>query len=282
MPDSTLILSAPTGTLTAGALKALDLPGEPAQWLSHESAALFQLPDARIKPALALLDNAPVDWLVTPEPPKQKALFLADMDSTMIEIECIDELADYAGVKDQVAAVTEQAMRGELDFREALAARVQLLEGLPVSVLQDCFNERVRISSGAEQAVKTMASNGCHCMLVSGGFTFFTQRIADALGFHGNRANQLEERGGHLTGKVLPPISDASTKLSVLQQEKERLSLDTADIMAVGDGANDIPMIEAAGLGIAYRAKPKTRNAAAAAIDHSDLTALLHFQGIST
>lgn len=281
MPERYLTLSAPLEALTDAAIKDIGLTPSEAQWLAPETAAVFELAaeeEAALRP---LLSEAPFDWLLSHERPKPKALFLADMDSTMIEIECIDELADYAGVKGQVSDITEQAMRGELDFREALAARVALLEGLPTSVLEDCYRERVRISKGAQAAVKTMAQHGCRCVLVSGGFTFFTQRVADALGFHRHRANELGTLGGILTGKVIPPISDAATKLETLQEEQIALNIQTADIMAVGDGANDIPMIEAAGLGIAYRAKPKTRAAARASINHSDLTTLLHFQGLA-
>lgn len=282
MPDHFLTLSAQAGNLHASLLSNIGLKGAQVQWLAHETAAVFRLETNVLETIEAALADEPVDTLASEQPPTPKALFLADMDSTMIEIECIDELADYAGVKAEVSQVTEQAMRGELDFREALAARVRLLEGLPVSVLEDCYQERVRFTEGAKTAVQTMAANGCRCVLVSGGFTFFTERVAAALGFHRHRANQLSIDKGHLTGEVIPPISDADTKLDTLKEERAQLSIDTNSVMAVGDGANDIPMIEAAGLGVAYRAKPKTRSAAVAAIDHSDLTALLHFQGIAT
>ncbi|MEO0411652.1 MAG: phosphoserine phosphatase SerB [Pseudomonadota bacterium] len=282
MPVRYLTLSAPHETLTHAAIADIGLTPRDAQWLTPQTAAIFTLQSDHEKVVLPHLNDAPFDWCMTNEHPKPKALFLADMDSTMIEIECIDELADYAGVKAEVSEITEKAMRGDLDFRQALAARVALLEGLSTSVLEDCYRERVRFSDGAKAAVQTMARNGCRCVLVSGGFTFFTHRVAEALGFHRHRANELGTYKGVLTGKVIPPISDAATKVETLQSEQNALHIGASDIIAVGDGANDIPMIEAAGLGIAYRAKPKTRAAARASIDHSDLSALLHFQGLAT
>jgi len=250
-------------------------------WLAPETACITEVPESAAAGLADLFEEYPVDWLLSPRPPSPSKLFLADMDSTMITVECIDELADYAGLKAEVSAVTEAAMRGELDFEAALNKRVALLEGLKTSVLEECFRDKVHFSPGAKTAVQTMCAQGSYCALVSGGFTFFTQRVADALGFHEHRANTLEERGGLLTGKVLPPISNASTKLNALNEHRARLGLEDEESLAVGDGANDIPMLQAAGLGVAYRAKPKTKAAVDCAIDHTDLTTLLYFQGIA-
>ncbi|MEM9288646.1 MAG: phosphoserine phosphatase SerB [Pseudomonadota bacterium] len=281
MSTPTLVLCAAHGQLTRDVLDRLPLKKSSLTWIEPETAAYTAIPATDEDALKSALTAAPLDWHILPGAPKSKRLFLADMDSTMIEIECIDELADYAGVKAEVSAVTERAMRGELDFREALNARVQLLEGLSESVLQDCYEERVRFSEGAKAAVTTMAENGCRCVLVSGGFTFFTSRVAEALGFDRHRANVLEVKDGRLTGKVLPPISDASTKLETLTEESHALALAREDILAVGDGANDIPMLQAAGLGVAYRAKPKTAAAAHCALDHADLRGLLYLQGLT-
>ena len=228
-----------------------------------------------------LLHDLPVDRALLPPDQRRKALFLADMDSTMIMIECIDELADYAGVKDQVAKVTEAAMRGELDFAASLRARVALLSGLNADVLEACYTERVRITPGAETLVKTMTAHGTHTVLVSGGFTFFTGRIAARLGFDEHIANRLDIRDGRFTGEVLPPISDANTKLATLEDRRSKMQLTKHQTLAVGDGANDVPMIHAAGLGIAFRAKEKAVQAADVALSHTDLGAVLFLQGYS-
>ena len=208
-----------------------------------------------------------------------KKMLIADMDSTMIRQECIDELANFAGIKEKVSAITEAAMRGELDFDEALKERVGLLEGMKTDVLEQCYRERITVMPGAESLVKTMNANGALTALVSGGFTFFTSRIADRLSFSVNRANVLEEAGGALTGTVQLPICNSSTKLESLIELRDQHNLKSHQVMAVGDGANDIPMIEAAGLGIAYHAKPKARAAADVSINHCDLSALLFIQG---
>ena len=208
-----------------------------------------------------------------------KKMLIADMDSTMIRQECIDELADFAGLKDKVSAITEAAMRGELDFNDALKERVGLLKGMKTDVLEQCYRERINLMPGAESLVKTMNANGALTALVSGGFTFFTSRIASRLGLAFNRANVLEETSGALTGTVQLPIVNSSTKLESLIELREQHSFESHQVMAVGDGANDIPMIEAAGLGIAYHAKPKARAAADVSINHCDLSALLFIQG---
>lgn len=228
---------------------------------------------------IAAIGDKPVDFAIQPVENRRKRLLIADMDSTIINVECLDELADFAGVKAQVSEITERAMRGELAFEGALRERVGMLKGLSTSALQTCFDERVRLNPGAETLVRTMAAHGARCALVSGGFTFFTSRVADAAGFHLNRANTLIEQGDALTGEVGDPILGKEAKLAALNEETSALGLTPADALAVGDGANDLAMIEAAGLGVAYRAKPIVAAQAHAKVDHADLTALLYFQG---
>lgn len=221
-----------------------------------------------------------VDVVVQPATsPRRKSLIVADMDSTMIACECIDELADYAGVKDEVAAITQAAMRGELDFAGALKARVALLKGLPLATLDQCRRERVQLNPGARTLVQTMVANGARSLLVSGGFTAFAVPVAGAIGFARVVANGLDAADGQLAGTVPEPIVDAAAKRALLEAEGTPL----AAALVVGDGANDIPMIRAAagagGLGIAYHAKPGTAAAAMAAVRHGDLTVLLRAQG---
>lgn len=250
-------------------------------WIDEGIAA--DIPFGRIdRPAArAVLEGLlpGVDIVVQPRAGRAKSLLVADMDSTMITIECIDELADYAGIKPQIAEVTERAMRGELDFEAALDARVALLKGLPASAIDRCHAERVRLMPGARALIQTMRAHGARCVLVSGGFTVFADRVAAAIGFDRAVSNRLEVEADALTGTVARPIVGAATKRALLIEERDALGLDPAATLAVGDGANDIPMIEMAGLGIAYHAKPKTAAAAAARIDHNDLTALLYAQG---
>ena len=211
--------------------------------------------------------------------PRRKRLLIADMDSTMITCECIDELADYAGLKAEVAAVTEAAMRGELDFEAALDARVALLAGMDAAVIDRCRAERVRLMPGAVTLVRTMRDSGAHTLLVSGGFTAFAEPVAAAIGFAEVRANTLSIAAGRLTGAVARPIVDAAAKRAALLAAATARGVPLAATLAVGDGATDIPMLEAAGLGIAYHAKPKAAAAAAAAISHGNLTTLLWAQG---
>ena len=228
------------------------------------------------------LGEAPVDVCVQPALHRKKRLLIADMDSTIIGCECLDELADFAGVKAEVSAITERAMRGEIGFEGALRERVAMLKGLPLAALQQCYDERVRLNPGARTLVRTMADHGARCLLVSGGFEFFTRRVAAAAGFHADRANRLIEANGALTGEVGEPILGREAKLTALNAEAEALGIDPAETMAVGDGANDLAMIGAAGLGVAYRAKPLVAAEADARVDHADLTALLYFQGYRT
>jgi phosphoserine phosphatase len=228
------------------------------------------------------LADLPVDVCVQAAAGRRKRLLLADMDSTIIDCECLDELADYAGVKAAVSAITERAMRGELDFAAALKERVAMLKGLPGEVIAQCYAERVRLNSGARTLVSTMAANGARCVLVSGGFTSFTRRVAKTAGFHADFANTLGENGGVLTGVVAEPILGREAKLAALEREAAALSLDLGEALSVGDGANDLDMIRAAGLGVAYRAKPVVAAQADARVDYFDLTALLYFQGYAT
>ncbi len=254
---------------------APDLLGPNAADLTVETD-LRDLVRERLEAALA--DRA-TDVCVQPSEGRRKRLLIADMDSTIIGCECIDELADFAGVKDQVAEITERAMRGELAFEGALRERVAMLKGLGLDKLQACYDDRVRLNPGAETLVRTMATHGARCVLVSGGFTFFTSRVMAAAGFHANRANTLGDDGAVLTGLVGEPILGREAKLTALREETAALGLTPAEALAVGDGANDLAMIEAAGLGVAYRAKPVVAAKAHARVDHADLTALLYFQG---
>ena len=229
--------------------------------------------------ALASLDR--VDLVVQPEEPRWRRLFVADMDSTIIGQECIDELADYAGLKEKVAGITERAMQGELDFRGALRERVRLLAGLDERALSRCLNERVEVTAGAETLVQTMRAGGASCLLVSGGFLSFAEPIASAVGFDRVKANRLVFTGGKLSGEVGDPIVDAMAKRDALIEAREQLNLRPEDVLAVGDGANDKMMIEEAGLGVAFRAKPALVEVADAELKHHGLDALLWVQGVS-
>ncbi len=222
-----------------------------------------------------------IDVVVQPATPaRRKRLLVADMDSTMIQQECIDELADYAGLKAEIAAITERAMLGELDFAQALEARVAALAGLDAGAIDKCLAERIRLMPGARTLVSTMKGWGARTLLVSGGFTAFTGPVSAQIGFDRNRANLLHLADGKLVGTVGKPIVDSATKRATLLDEREALGLTAADTLAVGDGANDIPMLEGAGLGIAYHAKPKAAAAANAAVRVGDLTVLLWAQGV--
>jgi phosphoserine phosphatase len=231
----------------------------------------------RVRTALA---GAAIDVVVQPAGGRRKALFLADMDSTMIGQECIDELADHVGVKDHVAAITERAMRGDIEFAPALRERVALLKGLRATAVDEVIDERIRLTPGARTLVATLRGRGAYTCLVTGGFTLFSRRIAALIGFDENRANTLLVDGdGRLTGDVAEPIFGREAKLATLIELTRKLALAPERTLVAGDGANDIAMIQAAGLGVAYHAKPKVAEAAAARIDHGDLTALLYAQG---
>lgn len=239
----------------------------------------------RMEPAKAqaiaeeTLANFEIDCIAQPAGERQKRLLIADMDSTIITVECLDEIADFAGIKPQIAAITERAMQGELEFIPALQERVALLKGLNASVLERAWNERVRFMPGARELVATMRYHGAYTVLVSGGFDFFTSRVREELGFDADFSNQLEIENGQLTGRVIPPVLDRHAKLQTLMQTCMNRNIPTMETLAVGDGANDVPMLVAAGLGVAYHAKPLVRQSTSARINCADLTALLYVQG---
>jgi phosphoserine phosphatase len=212
---------------------------------------------------------------------RRKLLLVADMDSTIIAQECIDEMADVLGLKPRIAAITERAMRGELDFEAALAERLRLLAGITEDQLAAVYRDRVRLTPGARTLVATMRSAGAFTALVSGGFTFFTSRVAAAAGFHESHANTLDVRAGRLTGSVVGPILGREAKRATLLRLSAERGIAPEQTLAVGDGANDLDMIRSAGLGVAFRAKPVVATEAAAAITHGDLTALLYLQGFT-
>lgn len=222
-----------------------------------------------------------VDVIVQIQADRRRSLLVADMDSTMITVECIDELADYVGLKAEVAEVTERAMRGEIDFAGALRDRVALLAGMPETTVAECLRERVKLMGGAKALVRTVRANGGYALLVSGGFTHFTGPVAADIGFDRAIANRLMVQDGLLTGRTEQPIVDAETKRSALLAELNLQGLPTSVSMAVGDGANDIPMITSAGLGVAYHAKPKTEAAADARIRTGDLSVILYAMGFT-
>ncbi len=250
------------------------------EWVEPERACDLLLGPAPGGARAALEGLLPgVDVVVQPQAGRRRRLLVADMDSTMIGVECIDELADYAGVRAEVAAVTERAMRGELDFEAALDARVALLKGLEAGVIDRCHDERVRLSPGARALVRTMRAHGAWCLLVSGGFSLFADRVAGAIGFDAARSNELHIADGRLAGTVGRPILGAEGKRQALLEAAQARGIPPAAALAVGDGANDIPMLIEAGLGIAWHAKPAAAEAADARIDVNDLGAILFAQG---
>jgi phosphoserine phosphatase len=252
--------------------------GEPL-WLAQNRA--FDIPvgndPALLARARAMAPKADVNLVARDN--RRKKLLVADMDSTIIGCECLDELADMAGLKPKVAAITERAMRGEIEFAPALRERVALLKGLPLSALERVYAERVRLNPGARTLLATMRAHGAKTLLVSGGFTFFTRRVAAAAGFQSEQANILLDDGATLLGTVAEPILGREAKLEALEHATRMANLEFADTLAVGDGANDLAMIKRAGLGVAYHAKPVVADAASASIAHGDLTALLYLQG---
>ncbi len=227
-----------------------------------------------------ILTGAPIDAVTTQSANRRKRLLIADMDSTIVTGETLDELADFAGLKDRIAAITRRAMNGEIDFPNALRQRVAMLKGLPLSALQATW-ERVRLTEGARELVATMRAHGAMTALVSGGFTFFTSRVAELAGFDLHHANVLLDDGSHLIGRVAEPVLDRNAKLHTLQELAAAHRIPMDQTMAVGDGANDLPMLQAAGLGVAFRAKPIVAADARARVDHTNLRALLFIQGYS-
>jgi phosphoserine phosphatase len=259
--------------------------GGAARWLAEDEACELLVEAAggeeiRTR-AKAALGDRPYDVEVVPATGRTKRLLVSDMDSTVITVECIDELADYLGVKPEVSAITRRAMNGELDFVAALQARVALLEGLPVEVFDEVFRERVRLMPGARTLVRTMRSWGARAALVSGGFVPFAERVRDAIGFDLAQANRLETLHGRLTGRLLGPIRSPKSKLALLRQLTRVFRLQAGETLAVGDGANDLPMLRAAGLGVAFRPTPAVAEVAPVTIRWGDLTALLYLQCVA-
>jgi phosphoserine phosphatase len=270
-------------TVVDGARAILPSPG-PAHWLFGEVAV--DIPFDGSEDIAAVADrlrqargDLPIDVVVQPRGFRRKKLFLADMDSTMIGQECIDELAAFVGLKEHVAAITERAMRGEIEFEPALRERVALLKGLPVGVVDEVLKKSITLTPGGRELVATMRAHGAYTCLVSGGFTLFTEKVAEMIGFQENRANRLLVEDGKLTGEVAEPILGRAAKLATLVDLRESFDLDDIDTLVTGDGANDLAMIQSAGLGIAYHAKPAVAAAAHGRIDFGDLTALLYAQG---
>lgn len=253
-------------------------------WLAPEIACDIAVPEGLSREAAeqsvrAALDGAPIDVAVQEAEGRRKKMLIADMDSTMIDQECIDELAAEVGIKDHVAAITARAMNGEIAFEPALRERVALLKGLDLSVIDRVIEGRITLASGGRELIATMRANGAYTALVSGGFTVFTSRIAAMLGFHEHRSNTLIEENGALAGLVAEPILGREAKANSLNEISQRLGITPAEVMAVGDGANDLDMLRIAGAGVALHAKPSVAAQAQIRIDHGDLTALLYLQG---
>jgi phosphoserine phosphatase len=263
-----------------GLLREVDPQASFRHWIDEGDAADLRFTGDLKSARWALAALQDTDVVIQPDEPRWRRLLVADMDSTIIGQECIDELADYAGLKDKVARITERAMQGELDFQGALRERVRLLAGLDQLALGRCLNERVKVTAGAETLVQTMRAGGASCLLVSGGFLSFADPIAKAVGFDRVKANRLVFAGGKLSGEVGDPIVDAMAKRDALIEARDQLNLGAQDVVAIGDGANDKLMIEEAGLGIAFRAKPALIEVADAELKHHGLDALLWVQGV--
>jgi phosphoserine phosphatase len=255
--------------------------GGEIRWLAPDEAAEFTLPQepADFRDVWATLQGIDIDLCLQPAANRRKRLLVADMDSTMIQQECIDELAAMAGFGGLVAEITARAMNGEIDFPTALRERVALLKGLPVSVIDEVLRERITLMPGGPELVATMRAHGAHALLVSGGFLSFAEPIAQRLGFHEARANTLLERDGVLTGEVAEPILGRDAKVEALEEACARLGIAPEDALAVGDGANDLGMLGRAGTGVALHAKPAVQERCALRVNHGDLSALLFLQG---
>jgi phosphoserine phosphatase len=258
----------------------------PCSWLAPQTAAdlsFSPVSGADLRQIAAAIRAAssdlPIDVFVQPIEHRRKKLLLADMDSTMIGQECIDELADFVGLKEKVSAITERAMRGEIEFEPALRERVALLRGLQATIVDRILAERIVLTPGGGALVHTMRAHGAYTALVSGGFTLFAEKIARAIGFQEARANVLITDGSVFAGNVNEPILGREAKLATLVELRSKLGLAHSETLAIGDGANDLAMLQNAGLGVAYHAKPAVAAAAHARVDHCDLTALLYAQG---
>ncbi|WP_075996810.1 phosphoserine phosphatase SerB [Salaquimonas pukyongi] len=255
-----------------------------SEWL-HENHVADFLPDAQADAASVLtairtiIGTLPIDIALQDRATRRKKALIADMDSTMIDQECIDELAAEVGLKDKVAAITARAMNGEIEFEPALRERVALLAGLPDTIAGKVIEQRITLASGGPVLLATMKAANCHCVLVSGGFSLFTSHIASALGFDEHHANRLEIQNGKLTGRVIEPVLGKQAKIDTLERVAKEQQLSPEDFIAVGDGANDLGMLGAAGTGVALHAKPVVAEKAKFRIDHGDLTSLLHLQG---
>lgn len=287
MPLIATLIANPAKPVLSGSLvrAAADASGvRDLDWLADGIACDLRLP-AGAEPEHArsiletMLAEMPVDIVIHDPASRRKKILIADMDSTMIDQECIDELADAIGMKAEVAAITARAMRGEIAFEPALRERVALLRGLPVTAIGDVIENRITLASGARQLVATMKRHQAHAVLVSGGFTAFSARISSMIGFDEHRANRLVECNGTLTGEVEEPVLGREAKAIAVTETASRLGLGVADTIAVGDGANDLEMLNLAGTGVALHAKPVVAEAAKVRIDHGDLTALLFIQG---
>jgi phosphoserine phosphatase len=288
--DFFLTLIASDQNLSAGHIAAVQsfaeqngvlVTSEPA-WLSENVAVDIPIAESlnieQIKELRSFLNNDKIDPFCTSAENRKKKLVLADMDSTIVTTETLDELAAEAGIKEKVAGITERAMRGELDFHAAIKERIGLLKDLPEDALKRTLDS-TQISAGAETAIKTMRNHGTASILVSGGFTYFTQAVSEQLGFAGHHGNILGVKNGKLTGEVEEPILDKDSKLAYLKTYTQKLNLDLAQTMAIGDGANDLPMLANAGLGIGYHPKPVLENSLLNCIHHTDLTSMLYVQG---
>ena len=255
--------------------------GGPERWLAPGEAAEFDVPErpGNLRDTWEELQRLGIDLAVQPAGGRRKKLLVADMDSTMIRQECIDELAEVAGVGAHVREITARAMNGELDFEGALTERVALLRGLEESVIEEVLAARITQMPGGAALVATMRAAGAHTLLVSGGFTAFAGPVAEAIGFHEARANLLESEGGRLTGTVARPILGRDAKVRALEETAARLGIPESEVLAVGDGANDLGMLERAGLGVALHAKPSVQARCEIRVNHGDLTALLYLQG---
>lgn len=264
------------------ALRALGAETGQPDWLADARACDLPFddlaPDQADAAARSIIGDAKIDCIAQRADGRRKALLLADMDSTMVTSETLDDLAAQTGLGDVIAEITARTMNGELDFASSVKERVMMLKGLPTSALDEAYRQ-IEVSPGATTAVRTMKANGTHCLLISGGFTYFTSRIAEKIGFHEQMANDFIIEDDKLTGGVSDPVLTKDVKLETLIARCSELGLSLSESVCVGDGANDVPMLQAAGLGVAYRGKPSVKKEIPARLDHADLTGLLFAQG---